>query len=133
MGVTNRQAGTRVDEVAEGIFRISTPFPELPGGFSFNQYLLKDDQPLLFHTGPRRTAALVREAVASLMKVEDLRFIGFSHYESDECGALAELLRIAPGAVPVCGQINITFEARIGSSFDKRPPWGFFWLRRTCL
>ena len=116
MGVTNRQAGTRVDEIAEGIFRISTPFHEIPGGFSFNQYLLKEDQPMLFHTGPRRTAALVREAVASLMKVEDLRFIGFSHYESDECGALAELLRIAPGAVPVCGQINAMIN---GDSFDR--------------
>jgi flavorubredoxin len=51
MGMTNKQAGTRIDEVAEGIYRIGTPFSEIPGGFSFNQYLLVDDQPLLFHTG----------------------------------------------------------------------------------
>jgi flavorubredoxin len=88
MGVTNKQSGTRVDEVAKGIYRISTPVSEVPGGFSFNQYLLTDDQPLLFHTGPRRLRALVQEAVSHVMDVKDLRFIGFSHYESDECGSL---------------------------------------------
>jgi len=116
MGVTNRQSGTRVDEIAGGIFRISTPVRDLPGGFSFNQYLIKSDQPLLFHTGPRRMGALVREAIASVMKVEDLRFIGFSHYESDECGALAELLAAAPNAVPVCGRINAMIN---GDCFEK--------------
>ena len=67
MGVTNNQAGTRVDEVAEGIYRISTPVSEVPGGFSFNQYLLVDDQPLLFHTGPRRMRLLVQEAISSVL------------------------------------------------------------------
>jgi flavorubredoxin len=106
MGVTNSQAGTRIDEVAEGIYRISTPISEIPGGFSFNQYLLVDDQPLLFHTGPRRMGPLVQEAIASVLDVKDLRFIGFSHYESDECGSLAEFLGVAPNAAPLCGQIN---------------------------
>jgi flavorubredoxin len=106
MGVTNRQAGTRVDEVAEGIYRISTPVSDIPGGFSFNQYLLTDDQPLLFHTGPRRMRSLVQEGISSVLDVADLRFIGFSHYESDECGSLAELLRLAPNAMPLCGQVN---------------------------
>jgi glyoxylase-like metal-dependent hydrolase (beta-lactamase superfamily II) len=95
MGVTNQQAGTRVDEVAEGIYRISTPVSDVPGGFSFNQYLLTGDQPLLFHTGPRRLRSLVEEAIASVMEVRDLRFIAFSHYESDECGSLNAFLTLA--------------------------------------
>lgn len=106
MGVTNQQTGTRVDEVAEKLYRIGTPVSEVPGGFSFNQYLLVDDQPLLFHTGPRRTHPLVQEAISSVMAVKDLRFIGFSHYESDECGSLAEFLSLAPNAVPLCGRVN---------------------------
>ena len=118
MGVTNQQSGTRVDEVADGIYRISTPFTEIPGGFSFNQYLIKDDEPLLFHTGPRAMAALTREAVASVIDVKDLRFIGFSHFECDECGALSEFLGMAENAVPLCGQINAMIN---GDCFD-RPP-----------
>ena len=118
MGITNQQTGTRVDEIADGIYRISTPFPGLPGGFTFNQYLVSDDQPLLFHTGPRGIAAVTQEAIASILEVEDLRFIGFSHFECDECGALAEFLKVAPNAVPLCGQINAMIN---GDCFD-RPP-----------
>jgi flavorubredoxin len=118
MGVTNTETGTRIDEVADGIYRISTPYKDVPGGFSFNQYLIRDDQPLLFHTGPRNMVALTREAMATVMNPEELRFVGFSHYESDECGALAQFLAMAPGAVPVCGQINAMIN---GTSFD-RPP-----------
>jgi flavorubredoxin len=118
MGVTNQQAGTRVDEVAEGIYRISTPVSDVPGGFSFNQYLLTGDQPLLFHTGPRRLRSLVEEAIASVMEVRDLRFIAFSHYESDECGSLNAFLTLAPGAVPLCGRVNAMIN---GDCFD-RPP-----------
>ncbi|MHC4673473.1 MAG: MBL fold metallo-hydrolase, partial [Planctomycetota bacterium] len=98
MGVTNKQAGTCVDEVADGIYRISTSVSEVAGGFSFNQYLLTDEQPLLFHTGPRRMCSLVQEAMSSVLDVKDLRFIGCSDYESDECGALGEFLSLAPGA-----------------------------------
>jgi flavorubredoxin len=107
MPVTNAASGTRVDEIADRIFRISTPVPPstVPGGFTFNQYLLVDDQPLLFHTGPRRMFPLVREAIASVMPIERLRWIGFSHVEADECGSLNELLAVAPQAVPLCGQI----------------------------
>lgn len=118
MGITNPQSGTRIDEVADGIYRISTPFKELPGGFSFNQYLIEDEEPLLFHTGPRGIAALTVEAVASVLDVKDLRFIGFSHFECDECGALADILRVAPNALPLCGQINAMVN---GDCFD-RPP-----------
>lgn len=118
MGVTNSQTGTRIDEVAEGIYRISTPFREIPGGFSFNQYLVIDDQPLLFHTGPRRMHALVREAISSVLDAKNLRFIGFSHYESDECGSLNEFLSLAPNAVPLCGRINAMIN---GDCMDKPP------------
>ena len=116
MGVTNKQAGTHVNEIADGIYRISTPVSEVPGGFSFNQYLLADDQPLLFHTGPRRMCLLVQEAISSILDVKDLRFIGFSHYESDECGSLNEFLRLAPQAVPLYGQVNAMIN---GDCFDK--------------
>jgi flavorubredoxin len=104
--LTNRQSGTNVHEVATGIYRINTPIA-IPGGpgFSFNQYLLVDEEPLLFHTGPRKLFPLVREAVSSLMPVENLRYVGFSHVEADECGSLNEWLAAAPLAVPLCGAI----------------------------
>lgn len=103
--ITNTQSGTNVHEIAEGIFRINTPVSIIPGGFSFNQYLIVDEEPLLFHTGPRRMFPLVREAVNHVLPVEKLRYIGFSHFEADECGSLNELLAVAPQAAPVCGQI----------------------------
>ncbi|MEP6769959.1 MAG: MBL fold metallo-hydrolase [Acidobacteriota bacterium] len=103
--ITNPQSGTRVDEVAPSIYRISTPVTVVPGGFSFNQYLIADEDPVLFHTGPRRLFPLVREAVASVMPVESLRWIGFSHVEADECGSLNEFLAVAPSARPLCSQI----------------------------
>jgi flavorubredoxin len=103
--ITNAASGTRVDEVSEGIYRISTPVTILPGGFSFNQYLVLDDQPLLFHTGPRHLFPLVSEAVAAVMPLDRLRYAGLSHFEADECGALNEFLAAAPGAVPVCSQV----------------------------
>jgi len=107
MTVTNSDSGTNIHEVSPGIYRINTPVPPsaVPGGFSFNQYLLVDEQPLLFHTGPRRMFPLVREAVASVLPPERLRWIAFSHYESDECGSLNEWLAVAPQAEPLCGQI----------------------------
>jgi len=106
MTVSNRQSGTRVDEIATGIYRISTPV-QLPdgAGFSFNQYLLVGDEPLLFHTGLRRQFHLVHEAVASVLPPDRLRYIAFSHVEADECGALNAWLAAAPQAVPVCGSV----------------------------
>ena len=106
MTITNRQSGTNVHEIADGIYRISTPVTiEGSGGFSFNQYLIVDDEPLLFHTGLRRMFPLVREAVASLLPVDRLRYIAFSHVEADECGSLNEWLAAAPRSVPVCGTV----------------------------
>jgi flavorubredoxin len=105
MTITNTQSGTNVHEISEGIYRINTPLPVVPGGFSFNQYLIVDDEPLLFHTGPRKLFPLVQEAVASVMPVENLRYISFSHVESDECGSLNDWLRAAPHAAPLCGRV----------------------------
>ncbi|MEM5385882.1 FprA family A-type flavoprotein [Paraburkholderia phymatum] len=107
MTITNAVSGTSIDEVSDGIYRINTPvvFEDGPGGFSFNQYLIVDDEPLLFHTGPRKMFALVREAVACVIPPERLRHLAFSHVEADECGALNEWLAVAPDAQPLCGAI----------------------------
>lgn len=103
--ITNPQSRTSIDEVADGIFRISTPVTVVPGGFTFNQYLVVDEETMLFHTGPRRMFPLVSEAVAAVTPLERLRYVGLSHFEADECGALNEFLAVAPRAVPVCGRI----------------------------
>ena len=106
MIVTNSQSGTNVHEVSEGIYRINTPVVFENGNtFSFNQYLVADDEPLLFHTGPRKMFPLVREAVASILPVERLRYLAFSHVEADECGALNEWLAVATKSMPLCGRI----------------------------
>ncbi len=105
--ITNSQSGTNVHEVADGIYRINTPVT-LPGGvgqFSFNQYLVLDDEPLLFHTGLRALFPVVSEAIRALMPIEKLRYVAFSHFESDECGTLNSFLAVAPRAEPVCGQV----------------------------
>jgi flavorubredoxin len=99
--------GTRIDEIASGIFRISTAVPPaaIPGGFTFNQYLIADDEPLLHHTGPRKIFPAIRQAIASVLPVESLRYISFSHYEADECGSLNDFLEVAREAEPLCSQI----------------------------
>src|SRR3712207_4845716 len=83
---------TRIDEIADGIFRLCTPVPPsaFPGGFTFNQYLVLDDEPLLFHTGHRRLFPAVSAAVARVMPLERLRHVSFSHFEADECGRSEE-------------------------------------------
>jgi flavorubredoxin len=105
--ITNSQHGTNVQEIADGIFRINTPvaIPGGPGAFNFNQYLIVDEAPMLFHTGQRKLFPLVREAIAAVMPVERLRYLGLSHFEADECGALNDFLSVAPQAVPVSSQI----------------------------
>jgi len=104
---TDPQDATRIDEIADGIYRISTPVPPsvIPGGFSFNQYLVVDDAPLLHHTGLSKMFPAVRDAIASVIPVESLRYISFSHYEADECGSLNEFLQLAPQAEPLCSRI----------------------------
>lgn len=99
---------TKTTEIADGIYRLSTFVPEIgpPSGFTFNQFLLLGDEPLLFHTGPRRMFPLVRDAVARIMPPDRLRWITFGHYEADECGALNEWLAVAPQAEAAHGHIG---------------------------
>jgi flavorubredoxin len=113
---------TRVDEIGAGIYRISTAaMPSgLPGGFSFNQYLVDDDTPLLFHTGPRGVFPATRAATEAVLgRIERLRYVAFSHTESDECGALNQFLAVAPTAIPVCGQIAAMVS--VGDLADRAP------------
>ena len=102
--ITNGASGTNISEIAAGIYRINTPV-SIPGtpGFSFNQYLVVDDEPLLFHTGLRGLFPVVSEAIAAVMPVARLKYVALSHFEADECGALNEFLAAAPNAEPVCG------------------------------
>jgi len=118
--ITNLQSGTNIHEVADGIYRINTPV-SLPDGqaFNFNQYLLVDDEPLLFHTGARALFALVHEAVAAVMPVQRLRYVGLSHVESDECGSLNQWLAAAPEAVPLCSRVAAMVS--IGDLADRAP------------
>jgi flavorubredoxin len=92
--------GTSISEIADGIYRISIFVPDIapPAGFTFNQFLVLGDEPLLFHTGLRKMFPLVSEAVSRVMPVENLRWITFGHYEADECGAMNEWLAVAPNA-----------------------------------
>jgi len=93
-----------VTEIAPEIFRISTYHPEF--GIQFNQFLVKDDEPFLMHTGLKKMFSTTFDAVASVFDPSKLRWIGFSHFESDECGALNEWLKIAPQAQAVCSIVG---------------------------
>jgi len=95
---------TNVTEIAPDIFRINTFIPDANLGFS--QFLVRDDEPLLFHTGMKGLFPLVREAVATLIDPAKLRWIGFSHFEADECGSLNEWQVVAPDATPVCSMVG---------------------------
>ena len=111
---------TTVTEIADQLYRISTPVPPevIPGGFTFNQFLIVDDEPLLFHTGPRKMFPLVQGAVASVIDPAKLRWISFSHYEADECGSLNDWLELAPHAITanaICAGVTRT------PAFEKIP------------
>jgi flavorubredoxin len=95
----------KVTELTDGIFRLSVLVPEMgpPDGFVFNSFLIVDDEPLLFHAGQRGMFPLFRDAVASVMPVESLRWISFGHVEADECGAMNLWLEAAPHAEVVHG------------------------------
>lgn len=112
---------TTIAEVADGIYQINTPVPpsDFPGGFSFNQYLIDGDAPTLFHTGLRATFEPVSAAIATVMPLSRLRYIGFSHFESDECGALNQFLAAAPDAEPLCGRVAAATSV---GDFSDRPP-----------
>jgi len=95
---------SNVMEIAPDIYRISTFHPDF--GIQFNQFLIKDDEPFIMHTGMKKMFPVTREAIASLIEPARLRWIGFSHFESDECGALNEFLNIAPNAQAVCSVVG---------------------------
>jgi flavorubredoxin len=99
---------TTIDEIADDIFRISTFVPEVapPAGFTFNQFLVRAEEPLLFHTGPRGMFPLVAEAVAGVLPVESVRWITFGHVEADECGSMNMWLAAAPRAEVAHGALG---------------------------
>jgi len=109
----------RIDEVAPDLYRISLYVKDFD--LQFNHFLIKDDEPLLFHTGMRGMFPAVREAVATLIDPADLRWIGWSHFETDECGALNEWLAAAPRATPVCGALGAMINI---ADFSNRAPRG---------
>src|SRR5215472_6349336 len=96
---------TRISEIADGIYRLSTFVPDIapPAGFTFNQFLILGDEPLMFHTGLRKMFALNRDALSRIIAPERLRWITFGHFEADECGAMNEWLAAAPHATPAHG------------------------------
>ncbi|MEP9377542.1 MBL fold metallo-hydrolase [Aquabacter sp. CN5-332] len=96
---------TKISEIADGIYRLSTYVPHIapPAGFTFNQFLILADEPLMFHTGLRKMFPLNREALSRIIPPERLRWIAFGHFEADECGAMNEWLAAAPHATPAHG------------------------------
>jgi flavorubredoxin len=103
--ITNAASGTNLHEIAPGIYRINTPVEIPGGGFNFNQYLIADDEPLVYHTGPRGMFPLVSEAIAKVLPLNTLHYIAFAHVEADEMGGLNQFLAAASRAVPVCSQV----------------------------
>ena len=99
---------TRIDEIASGIYRLSTYVPDIapPAGFTFNQFLVLGDEPLMFHTGLRKMFPLTRGALGRIIPPERLRWIELGHFEADECGAMNEWLAVAPQATPAHGHIG---------------------------
>ena len=95
---------TNITEIASDIFRINTYFSDFNLGFS--QFLVRDDEPLLFHTGMKGIFPIVHEAVSELIDPTKLRWIGFSHFEADECGSLNEWQAVAPEATAVCSFVG---------------------------
>ena len=107
---------SEVHEIADGIYRIATFVPEIP--LTFTQFLIKDERPLLFHTGQRMMFKDTLEAVKKVLDPATLRYISWSHLEADECGALNDFLQVAPQAEPVHGQVGVMLSV---SDFFTRP------------
>jgi flavorubredoxin len=112
---------TSITEIANGIFRLSTFVPDIapPAGFVFNQFLVRGDEPLLFHTGLRRMFGLTRDAVGCIMAPEELRWIAFGHFEADECGSMNEWLAAAPRAELAHGMLACRLSV---ADMADRPP-----------
>ena len=101
------ESKTTVAEITSGIYRIATSVPpkHFPGGFSYGQFLILDEEPLLFHSGPRRMFSCVVRGLEELLPVDKLRWLSFGHGESDESGAMNEILAAAPDCQVVVGQM----------------------------
>src|SRR5438270_13895732 len=97
---------TQVDEIAAGVYRLSTYTDAIAGGFTFNQFLVVGDDALLFHTGPRQLFPSVSAAVSKVIPAERLRWVSFGHWEADESGALNEWLGAAPQAEVAVGTLG---------------------------
>ena len=112
---------TKIAEIADGIYRLSTYVPDLapPAGFTFNQFLVLGDEPLMFHTGLRKMFPLNRDSVSRLIPPERLRWIAYGHFEADECGAMNEWLAVAPRAQAAQGQTGCLVSL---NDFADRPP-----------
>jgi flavorubredoxin len=112
---------TKISEIADGIYRLSTYVPDIapPAGFTFNQFLVLGDEPLMFHTGLRKMFTLNRDAVSRLVAPERLRWIAYGHFEADECGAMNEWLAVAPQAQAAHGQTGCLVSL---NDFADRPP-----------
>lgn len=106
---TNALTETTIDEVAAGIYRINTPLriDAIPGGFNLSQYLIVDDEPMIFHTGWRKWFPFVSEAVSKVIPLHRIRHIGYSHFEGDESGAMNEFLAVAPQAAPFASHVSV--------------------------
>ena len=109
----------RIDEIAPDLYRVSVYAPQFD--LQFNHFLINDDEPLLFHTGMRRMFPEVRDAVAKVIDLDALRWISWSHFEVDECGALNDWLAVAPRAQAICSQVGAAVNIE---DFADRPPRG---------
>lgn len=111
---------TKTDEIADGIFRLSTFVPDVtPDGFTFNQFLLRAEEPLLFHTGPRAMFPLVSEAVSRIVPIDQLRWVTFGHVEADECGSMNQWLQAAPRSAVAHGETGVMVSL---NDLADRPP-----------
>ena len=104
LGTLKETMTTRIDEIAPDLYRISTYVPEID--LQFNQFLVKDEEPLIWETGMRALFPAVREAVARIIDPTTVRWLSYSHYEPDECGALNDWLSLAPRAEGLCTEVG---------------------------
>jgi len=95
---------SQITEIAPDVFKVTTFISE--ANLQFNQFLVKDEEPLLYHTGMRGLFPIVKEAIATLIDLSSIRWIGFSHFEADECGALREWQQVAPEATAICSFVS---------------------------
>jgi len=108
---------TRIDEIADGVFRLSTFVPD--ANIMFNQFVVRDDEPLLFHTGPRALFPLVSDAVSRIVPIDTMRWITFGHVEADECGSMNSFLAAAPDATVAHGALGCMVQV---DDLADRPP-----------